>query len=142
MWHNFTHIYPVLIDLNYWARYNQERQVYSLYSEYHSYILCSYIFAIRIELLYIRTNEVRENINSVYITCKNSIEQSRVESKHIFSGFSRKENMFVYFLFIQLNGIFSIFKERPSWSLSYGSSLSVTCDRSMVLSGSSGVLYQ
>ena len=96
--------------MNYWARYDQERQIYSLYREYHSYILCSYIFAIRIELLYIRTNEVRENINSVYITCKNSIEQSRVESKHIFSGFSRKENMFVYFLFIQLNGIFSIFK--------------------------------
>ena len=32
------------------------------YSEYHSYIFFSYIFAIRIELLYIRTNEVRENI--------------------------------------------------------------------------------
>ena len=35
--------------------------------------------------------------------------------RHIFSGFSRKENRFVYFLFIQLNGIFSIFKEGP-WS--------------------------
>ena len=59
-------------------------QVYLLYSEYHSYILCSYIFAIRIELLYIRTNEVRENINSVYITCKNNIEQSRGVRRHIF----------------------------------------------------------
>ena len=53
---------------------------------------------------------MRENINSVYITCKNSIEQSRGERRHIFSGFSRKENRFVFFLFIQLNGIFSIFK--------------------------------
>jgi hypothetical protein len=68
MWHNFTHIYPVLIDL------------------------------------FIELDITKRH------TCKNNIEQSQGVRRHIFSGFSRKENRFVYFLLIQLNGIFSIFK--------------------------------
>ena len=87
-----------------------KRDKFICYIESITPIYCVVIY----ELLYIRTNEVKENINSIYITCKNNIEQSRGERRHI-------SNRFVYFLFIQLNGIFSIFKEGPSWSSSYGS---------------------